>query len=94
MPEHWQTVKQKMESSKNIKDMKDGYWCVFCNSDLPQRGAVCRHRKCASFGYLHVGLCEKSDCQERYHADPYRAFEIEAPFGRIKDFYYRDTGKL
>jgi len=71
--------------------MRNGYWCVFCNRDLPERGAVCAKVGCHSFGYLHVGVCADLECQNSYHADPGGAFEVNAPYGRLKDFYYRDT---
>lgn len=73
--------------------MRDGYWCVFCNKDLPERGATCIRKSCFSFGYLHIGVCDHEKCQNSYHADPNYAFEVSAPYGRLKDFYYRDLGK-
>ena len=68
-----------------------GYWCVFCDKDLPSIGSTCRNIDCHSLGYLHMGICDNQECQDRYHASPYYAFEVNAPFGRIKDFYYRDS---
>ena len=65
------------------------YWCVFCNKDLSQIGGdVCKDDNCFSFGYLHIGVC--IDCQGRYHTNPDYYFEVSAPYGRLKDFYYRD----
>ena len=76
------------------KEMRDGYWCVFCNKDLPERGATCSREGCFSLGYLHVGVCGNPECQDSYHADSYGAFEVSAPYGRLKDFYYRDVYRM
>ena len=79
---------------RSKQQWQDDYWCVFCNKDLPERGSMCSRKGCFSLGYLHIGICTDLKCQDSYHADPYGAFEFSAPYGRLKDFYYRDVCKI